>query len=253
MMLTLSGIAFSYNGRPILRDVALSVHSGEIIALVGINGAGKSTLLKCVGGILTPRSGSMLINGRESTELTRRERARIIGYVPQRFVNEEDMTVFDAVLLGRRPHMAWLAGDQDYRITEDILRTLELAELALRPLSTLSGGEAQKVMIGRALAQEPGILILDEPTSNLDVKNQVEVLALLSDIARKNKIAVVVALHDLGTALRFADRIAMMENGTIRVVVSPEAVTGQLIEAVFGVKVVVARVDDIPVVVPLTT
>ncbi len=252
MILTVSDLRFGYNGQPVLRDVRFSLAAGEMIAVLGVNGAGKSTLLKCLTGILVPQAGKVFLNETDLRRLTRRELARMIGYVPQRFAGEGRLTVFDAVLLGRRPHVMWSSGEKDYQVTEEVLRTLELERLALRPLSTLSGGELQRVMIGRALAQEPQVLILDEPTSNLDVKSQVTVMALASGAARDRGMALVVAMHDLGMALRFADRFILLKEGKVVSILPRDTVTAEAIEAVFDVKVVLTRVDGIPVVVPLT-
>jgi iron complex transport system ATP-binding protein len=167
MNLKVRGIEFSYNHHPILDGVSFDIKPGEILGVLGVNGAGKSTLLKCINRILRPRAGSILLDDQDLRKMRSGEIARHFGYVPQKYT-EESITVFDAVLLGRKPYIQWSASTNDLLIVEDMLRRLHLENLALRPVDRLSGGEYQKVVIARALAQEPEILLLDEPTSNLD-------------------------------------------------------------------------------------
>ena len=175
MILSVKGLAFNYPGRSVLRNISFSISKGELLAVLGINGAGKSTLLKCINNILKPCAGSVFINEDETKRLDRRERAKRIGYVAQRQESIK-MTVFDAVLLGRKPYIKWEASKKDLAIVEDILSMLGLSGYAFRYLNELSGGELQKVVLARALAQKPKLLLLDEPTSSLDLKNQIETM-----------------------------------------------------------------------------
>ena len=214
MILSVGGIEFAYNGRPVLKDVTFEILPGEILAILGVNGAGKSTLLKCMNGILKAQKGCVLLDKQEVALMERNERARNFGYVPQHR-GEEAMVVFDAVLLGRKPWIGWSASDEDLEIVDRAIRLLSLEPLALRPLHTLSGGEAQKVLIARALAQEPEVLLLDEPTNSLDVKNQVEIMALLKRVVKEHKLIAAVSIHDLNLALRFADRFLMLKDGLV--------------------------------------
>jgi iron complex transport system ATP-binding protein len=250
MILHVKGLQFGYNGKPVLDDISFSLSEGEVLAVVGTNGAGKTTLLKCLCGILELKKGRVFIDGLETTGMDRAERARRIGYVPQRY-SEADINVFDAVLLGRRPHMDWSLTRHDLRVTEEVLRALHLESMALRPLSNLSGGELQKVIIGRALAQEPDLLVLDEPTSNLDLKNQMEIMNLLVAVARERSLSVIVAMHDMNTALRFADRFLMLKDGRIHSLTPRNSVTEDLICHVLGVDVVMGHIEGYPVVIPV--
>lgn len=250
MILTVEGVEFSYNSHPVLKDVRFDVHRGELFSILGNNGAGKSTLLRCLNRILTPRAGTILVEGEDLSALSRLEVARRVGYVAQRHESSR-ITVFDAVLLGRRPYIKWDATEKDLAIVREVLAVLGLEEFSLRYLDELSGGELQKVIIARALAQEPRVLLLDEPTSNLDLKNQYEVLKIVKKAARERSVAVVVVMHDLNLALRFADRFLLLKDGVIYACGGREVITPENIAGVYGIPVAVERLGDVPVVVPL--
>jgi len=250
MILSVDGIEFSYNGRPVLRDIKFSVNRGEVLSILGNNGAGKTTLLRCINRILKPKRGTVFIDGDDLFSLSSREIARRVGYAAQR--NEGGrITVFDAVLLGRKPHIGWEASEKDMKIVREILASLNLEDFSLRYLDELSGGELQRVIIARALAQEPGVLLLDEPTSSLDLKNRYEVMKIVKDAAKEREIAVVLVMHDLNLALRFADRFLFLKDGTIYDCGGLEVMTPKNISAVYGISVTVEKLGDIPVVVPL--
>ena len=186
MILTVNGISFSYPGHPVLKELSFELDRGRTLGLLGTNGAGKSTLLRCLNRILRPQGGTVLVGGRSLSRLPDREIARRMGYVPQ-LHQTTGLNVFEAVLLGRNPHIRWQASPRDLAVVEEVLRSLRLEELALRPMAELSGGQAQKVTIARALAQEPEILLLDEPTSGLDLRNQLEVMELIAAaVAERN-------------------------------------------------------------------
>ncbi len=250
MILSVNDVSFGYNSRHVLQDVTFDLPRGEILAVLGINGAGKSTLLKCINRILRPSGGSVLVEGTDVLTLKGDAVARRIGYVPQRF-SEHQVTVFDAVLLGRKPHIKWAATEKDMRIVERLLTSMGLEEHALRPISTLSGGEAQKVIIARALAQEPKVLLLDEPTSSLDLRNQLEVMDLVSSFVRAAGVSAVVAIHDLNLALRFADRFLLLKDGSIHTTGPQQALTPEIIEAVYGVHSLMRIVEGFPVIIPV--
>ncbi len=195
------GLRFSYNSREILKGLDFEIRKGEMFFIVGPNGSGKSTLLKCLNGILKPR-GAVYIGKDELCKLSKNELAKIIGYVPQRSeINH--LTVFDTILLGRKPHLKWGISDRDIEVVNKAIDLLELNELAFRRLTELSGGELQKVVIARALAQEPKIILLDEPTNNLDLKNQIEVMKILERIVREQGISAVITMHDLNVCLLY--------------------------------------------------
>ncbi|NLW44112.1 MAG: ABC transporter ATP-binding protein [Syntrophomonadaceae bacterium] len=250
MILSVNGLAFDYPSRPVLRNINFSICNGTFLAVLGVNGAGKSTLLKCINRVLKPRVGTVLIQKEEVAKLSRRELAKRIGYVAQRR-EQLNTTVFDAVLLGRKPYIQWEASSKDLETARKALSILELEEYSLRYFDELSGGEQQKVMIARALAQEPDLLLLDEPTSNLDLKNQMEVLKIIKKIVAAGRIAAVVSMHDLNLAIRFADKFILLKNGEIFAAGGLEVMTPENIEKVYSTPVKIMEVDSIPVVVPV--
>lgn len=250
MKLKVKGIEFSYNHHPILDGVSFGLEPGQILGVLGVNGAGKSTLLKCINHILKPGAGSIFLNEDNVQEMRGSEIARHFGYVPQKYT-EESLTVFDAVLLGRKPYIQWSASTGDLAIVEDVLKRLHLEHLAFRPASSLSGGEYQKVIIARALVQEPGILLLDEPTSNLDLKNQLQVMNIITKAVRDYRISAVVSLHDINLAMRFVDHFLMLKEGKIHFLAPKEKVSPEDIEAVYGVKVMISKINENRVIIPI--
>jgi iron complex transport system ATP-binding protein len=250
MILNVQGLRFHYPGRPVLEKVSFAVDKGQVLAILGTNGTGKTTLLKCINRILTPAAGSVFIGDAPVASLSRNALAQQIGYVEQQRAGSR-ATVFNTVLLGRKPYIRWDITQHDMEIASRALDTLGLTDYALRYMDELSGGELQKVVIARALAQEPEILLMDEPTSSLDLKNQLEVLNLIRQISRARGIAVVVAMHDLNLALRFADRFLLLKDKTIFAAGGPEVMTPETIESVYAVPVMIAAHNGSRVVIPL--
>mgnify|MGYP001828427108 CR=1 FL=1 len=250
MILSVDDIRFSYNSHPVLDKVSFSVEKGRMLAIMGVNGAGKSTLLKCLNRIIRPRSGSVLLGEEDLFRMPRDAVARRMGYVPQQHAQAR-LTVYEAVLLGRRPHMGLTMGQADYAVVEDTLARMGLSRLALRPVCDLSGGEVQKVMIARALAQSPTILLLDEPTSNLDLKNQMDVMDLIRSVVVEHGLMAVVAIHDLNLAVRFADQFLFLKDHRVHALADRDDLDAGVIEAVYGLKVQVAEVSGHRVVVPV--
>ncbi len=250
MILEARDISFAYGDLPVLRDVNFGLAVHRITAVMGPNGSGKTTLLRCLNGILRPGSGRALLQGREVGSYTRRELARRIAYVPQRS-EPGRVTAFDAVLLGRKPHMAWRVTDRDIRLAEAALRLLGLSDLALRHTDRMSGGEYQKVCLARAIVQQPVLMLADEPTSSLDLYNQLEILRLLRRIVKGHPMSALVTMHDLNTAFRYADRFLFLRDGAIHADVDREGITPQVVEEVYGVAVEVVWHQDHPVVLPL--
>lgn len=248
-MLTIDHLSFAYGSREVLRDVTLSLAPGEVTSILGVNGSGKSTLLKVMAGLLRPRAGSIHVDGRRLTSMSGDAIARKIGYMPQKS-NGVAASVFDTVLLGRKPHIVWRASRRDLEVVEDILIQLELEDYAMRSTAELSGGELQKVIIARALAQEPRILLLDEPISHLDIRNQLETMTLLQRIARELKLVVVVVIHDLSMAVRFSDRFALLRQGKIHAAGGREVITPETIHAVFHIEAALQEIGGVPIVVP---
>lgn len=249
MILTVLDIEFRYNSRAVLQGVRFQVSRGEMVAVCGTNGAGKSTLLRCLNGVLGPRVGSVLLDGEDVRLLGPKGVARMVASVPQK-AQDSDLSVFEVVLLGTLPHRRWGPTRDDVESVEKILMDMDLAPLASRRFSTLSGGEAQKVLLAKALTQKPKVLLLDEPTSHLDMKNQLDVMQLVRRISRQESLAVVAAIHDLNMALRFCDRLLFLKNGRIETAATPQEVSAETVRRIYGVDVLVCRIEDSLVVVP---
>lgn len=246
MKLSVNDIGFSYNSSPVLENATFNVTAGTFTSLLGINGAGKTTLLKCCNRILSPSTGTVMVDEKNINDISLREVATHMGYVPQKG-KDVDISVFEMVLMGRHPYSFWgpTSGDED--MVHEILALLELDHLAHRPFYTLSGGEAQKVLVGRALAQDPDILLLDEPTSSLDLKNQLIIMDLLKHLAHEHNLAVLATIHDINLALRHSDQVLMLKDHAVCWAGHPEDVTGELIKTVYGINPVMTSVDGRPV------
>lgn len=248
-MIQVKDLCFSYGRTPVLERVSFQVEPGTCTAVLGNNGAGKSTLITCMNRVRTPAGGCVLVDGRDVLRLRRDQAARLVSYVAQKS-ELGHVTVYDTVLLGRRPYLHWNLTEQDHALVRQALERLDLSAYALRYLDELSGGELQKVMLARALVQEPRLLLLDEPTSSLDPKNQHEVLALVRQVARERQIAVLVILHDLNLALRYCDQFLFLKEGRIFAQGGREVMNPETIRAVYGMQVHVRTVDNVPVVIP---
>ena len=236
MMLKISDLVFSYNGHPVLEDVSFSLNPGELLAVLGPNGAGKTTLLKCINAIHRPKGGAVFVDGVNVRQLTSLAVSRKVGYVAQR--NETSrMTAFDAILMGRRPHVRWGVSQHDLKKVDAAIRQLGLAELSMRYIDQVSGGELQKIAIARAFVQEPRLMLLDEPTASLDLKNLVDILRMIHQVVREHHMAAVMTLHDLNTALRWADQCIFLKKGRIFYAGPPMAVDADIVETVYGLPV----------------
>lgn len=251
-MLEVKNVTFSYKGMAtnVLEEVSFMIEAGQCLAILGNNGAGKSTLLKCINRICPIQEGSVYIDKKDAYEMNTRILAQNIAYVPQR-TEATDMTVFDTVLLGRKPYIKWDITVEDREIVADIISQMGLEKFALRNISTLSGGEAQIVMLSRALAQQPKVLLLDEPTSNLDLKNQHEVLQIVRNIAEKNQISVAIVIHDLNLAAHYCDKFLLMKDKNVYSDGGIETLTSDAIGAVYGIDVEILDYKNTKLVVPL--
>ncbi len=249
MKITVHDIEFNYNGSPALQCVNTSIEKGDFVALVGPNGSGKSTLIKCLNRILKIKKGAVLIDEKSIDAFTPNELAKEMAYVPQSENKKSSLHVFDVILLGRKPYIYWKPTEHDLTITANILKTLHLEDIAMRDVNKLSGGQQQSVFIARALAQEPDILLLDEPTANLDIKHQVEVLELLKKLTDKG-ITVIIALHDINVAMRYASKIMMLKDGTIFASGGKGTITKKNIEKLYDIKVHIIKDEDNIFVVP---
>ncbi|MEW9527783.1 ABC transporter ATP-binding protein [Microbispora sp. NPDC049125] len=233
------GLGVTLGGRPVLTGVHLSAGAGEWIAVIGPNGAGKSTLLRALAG-LVEREGEVLVGGVRVRELRPRQRARLMAYAPQSPALPGDMTVYDYALLGRTPYIAYLGREnaRDREVTRSVLERLDLAGLASRPLGHLSGGERQRVVLARALAQQARVLLLDEPTTALDLGHQQQVLELLDRLRIADGLTVVTTLHDLSLAGQYADSLVLLSAGRAVAAGPPaEVLTEPLVGGHFGARV----------------
>lgn len=238
MELVLKNVTCAYGDITIVKDVSFSVAPGQIIAIVGPNGSGKSTLVKTIATILTAKSGSITIDGTDIYRIDPIDLASRIGYVPQHFTFTLYSTVFDTVLLGRRPYIKWSVSEEELARVQAALEAVGMAGLAGKYMDRISGGERQKVFIARALAQDPALYLFDEPTSSLDIRHQLGVMETMQDLTVRRGVSAVIALHDLNLAYRYADAVVVLQGGTVVGYGRPEEVLDpDLIRAVYGVEV----------------
>lgn len=234
-MLSVENLSYHYkNGPEVLKDLSFTVEDGQFMAILGNNGAGKSTMLKCFNKILTPDSGRVLMDGEDVLTLSGRQIAQRMAFVAQS-VPGTQMTVHDIVMLGRKPYMQWSFTEQDHEIVHMAMDELGISHLRGRFLSMLSGGEKQKVMLARALAQQPKILLLDEPTSALDIQNQYLVLQMVREICSQQGITAIVVIHDLNLALRFCSRFLLLSGGQVYRFGGKEIIDRQALKDVYNV------------------
>ena len=254
--LSAENLAVGYDQREIIHDLSVRIPAGKISVIVGANACGKSTLLKALARLLKPSRGTVLLDGKSIHQIPTREVATRLGLLPQSPTAPEGITVADLVGRGRYPRQGWIrqwtAADDE--AIADAMTSTDVLEIADRPIDELSGGQRQRVWIAMALAQETGILLLDEPTTFLDLTHQFEVLDLLVDLNKRDDRTIVLVLHDLNQACRFGDHLIAMKDGAIVAEGNPdEVITEQLVQDVFGlpVKVIPDPVAGTPMVVPL--
>jgi iron complex transport system ATP-binding protein len=239
-MLKINNLSVFYGTRQILHEIQLEVRSGEIVALLGPNGAGKSTLIRSISGVIPIRSGNIFVDQKDVTSLSTMQRARHISVVPQAISMPPAFTVWETVLLGRTPYLNFLGqtSAKDEAIARQALEQVDVVHLIEKRMDEISGGEQQRVLLARTLAQDTPILLMDEPTTHLDISHQIDLLKLITKQAREKNLTVLVALHDLNLASMFADRIAIVQNGLLCVAGTPqETLTSDIINSVYHVPV----------------
>ncbi len=254
-MLEICSLSVAYRDYLALNEVSLAVQAGEMLALIGPNGAGKSTLIRSVSGVLSPRGGKILLNGRELSTFSTTERARTLAVVPQANSLPPTFSVYQTVLLGRTPYLGWLgnAGRRDHELVQCAMEQTKILALADRLIGELSGGEQQRVLLARALAQSTPILLLDEPTNHLDLRHQTSFLSLVRQLAVENHLTVLVALHDLNLTSLYTDRVALLAAGRLQALGTPEQVfTEDILSPVYGIglRVIVHPEYGTPLVLP---
>jgi len=235
--LSVENLDFSYGTEPVLRGISVDLARGEMVALLGRNGSGKSTLLNVIAGVLRPRAGRVLLNGRDLRDLPARERAKTVSMVPQALSVSLAFTVRELVSLGRTPYLSLLRGERtaDTEAVERAMRQADVEPLRERPIGEISGGERQRASLALALAQEPSLLLLDEPTAHLDVHHQMALLALVRRLHQGEAVTVLAAVHDLNLAALWFDRLLLLNEGRIVADGAPEVVLRpELIQRVFG-------------------
>jgi len=249
--LTLSNVEFCYaQGAAVLNSFSLDIVPASITAVLGPNGAGKTTLLNTVLGFLKPQSGAVLLDGVDISQYSRSQLSRMIGLVPQAEHIPFNFTILEYILLGRTPYMGIFSmpGEKDYQVAESVLNLLHIAHIKHRPITELSGGEQQLVLLARALAQQPKILLLDEPTTHLDLGNTVVILNALKDLARR-KVTVIFTTHDPQAAIYCADQVVLMKQGHVLSAGRLQKIlTSAQLSRLYGVQISVQQVAGHPVV-----
>lgn len=238
--LQIKNLTFSYLNGPVVRDIGLNIEEGERLAILGPNGCGKTTLLKLIAGLLKPDKGQIMLNGESLKSLPRREIARQIAVVPQQFYMPFAFTVEEIVLLGRTPYFKAFSEDtpRDHRIVEDVIEKLNIAHLKHRLFNELSGGERQKVILAMALSQQPRLIVLDEPTTHLDINHQTEILDLLVKLNNGGNLTVIAAMHDLNIAALYFQRMVLLKEGCIFAEGTPhEVIKEETVNRVFSTNV----------------
>lgn len=246
--LTARKLTLAYEGNVIIQELDLAIAQGQITVLIGPNGCGKSTLLKGIARLLKPRGGTVYLNSDAISRLPTKELAKRLGILPQSPAAPEGLTVRELIAQGRYPHQSWLQqwSKQDELKVEEAIATTHLHDFANRPLDTLSGGQRQRAWIAMALAQDSDILLLDEPTTYLDLAHQIEVLDLLHDLNAQQGKTILMVLHDLNQACRYADQLVALKSGAVYAQGAPNSVvTEALLQEVFGIE---SRIIQDPVV-----
>ncbi|EBI7650086.1 ABC transporter ATP-binding protein [Salmonella enterica] len=233
----IDSLTFGYSkNKNIISDVNFNISSGDIVSILGINGCGKTTIMKNLIRVLHPSNGYISLNDVFIEKIPSLEVAKYISYVGQ-FIEKKRITVFDYILLGRRPYIKYKAQKKDYEIVDKVIKDLDLIAILNHFVSEISGGQLQKVAIARALTQQPKFICLDEPTSSLDLKNQLAVLDIVTEYANKNNIGVVMIMHDINLALKYSNKFILLKDGKVFSFGNSDLMNKQNIRNVFGVDV----------------
>lgn len=243
-MLEVKNLSFSYSkNKKVLDNVSFVINEGEIVIILGPNGAGKSTLLNCLIGEEKILSGEILFDGKVKKDISKEERNNLLAYVPQ-LIEGNDLTVREIVLLGRLTKFGLYPSMKDYEIVDSIIESLNLSELRDRTTASLSGGERQKVAIARAVVQESSTILFDEPTSNLDIKAQLDVLTIIKNEIKEKTKSALISMHDINQALSIGDKFIFLVDNKVKAVVSKGEITPELLEDTYGVKSKIINIDN---------
>lgn len=236
MKMDVKNLTQGYGDNIVLNDISFSAESGELLTILGPNGCGKSTLIKTLCNVIKPISGDVTIDNTHVADLDLKELAKAIGYVPQTTRNFGYSTVYDLVLIGRKPYVEWKYTREDLGIAADAIIKMNLGTYLNKDIQELSGGQRQRAFIARALAQDPDFYIFDEPTSSFDLRNQLDTMRIMKQIIQDKNACLIVALHDLNLAIRYSDRVMVLNDSRIFDIGKPEdVITSKMIEEVYGV------------------
>lgn len=249
-MIEVRDLHYAFGAKEVLKGVSFSAQKGEFVAILGNNGTGKSTLMLCLNKIREPKAGTVTVNEQNVLTLPRKACAKLMSYVAQK-AELSDATVYDTVMLGRLPYMNWQTTPHDHALCEAVIEKLNLESLKMRAVSTLSGGEQQKVMLARALVQEPEVLLLDEPTSSLDIKNAHEMLSEVRTLCKEASLTVLMVIHDLNLALRYCDKFLFLKDGEVYRFGDKSVITEGVLEAVYGIPTRLITVDGETMIAPV--
>lgn len=249
-MIEVRDLHYAFGAKEVLKGVSFSAQKGEFVAILGNNGTGKSTLMLCLNKIREPKAGTVTVNEQNVLTLPRKACAKLMSYVAQK-AELSDATVYDTVMLGRLPYMNWQTTPHDHALCDAVIEKLNLESLKMRAVSTLSGGEQQKVMLARALVQEPEVLLLDEPTSSLDIKNAHEMLSEVRTLCKEAPLTVLMVIHDLNLALRYCDKFLFLKDGEVYRFGDKSVITEDVLEAVYGIPTRLITVDGETMIAPV--
>ena len=236
MQLKVDGISVGYKDKTVLTSISLDFDRNGVYSIIGPNGVGKSTFLHCLNRLISPSCGHIMVDEKELSEYHLRELARKMGYVPYSASGNFPLSVLDAVIMGRHPYSRIGSAKEDLRAAHSVLQRLGIDDLAFRSVSSLSAGQRQKAIIARGIVQEPKILLLDEPTANLDIRHQMEVTELLKELSDKEGLKVIMVSHDLNIASKYSDSMILLHDGSVFAIGTPEEVlTPENLRTVYGV------------------
>lgn len=252
MILNVENLNFDYNKTEVLKGISFKLKKGEVLTLIGPNGSGKSTILKCLNNYLKVKTGRVELFNREINSYGREELARLIAYLPQKESYNFPVNVFETILMGRKPHNQWKVSEKDKKIAAALISELGLSSIAFRNINNLSGGQQQKVFLARMMAQDPDLILLDEPTNNLDLRHQLEIFNLIEKQTQKG-VSAIITMHDLSLVSRYSNRIIMLKEGKIFAAGGKEILTAENIKEVYGVRVSLKKHNGNMVIIPEDT